>query len=122
MKVADSDNRSKYNIHVENASGLVIGDNATVTQHFSGAGTAGGTAIPSVDSARLVALADGVNRYFDLEEVRDLCFRLGVEYDDLGGAGKNGKVRELVTRVERNGRLPNLIALLKQLRSHVSWE
>lgn len=120
--MADSNDRSKYTIHIENATGLAIGDNATVTQHFSHTGNPPTTDIPFADNAQLVALADGINHHFDLEGVHDLCFRLGIAYEDLDGVGKSGKVRELVKRVERNGRLSTLITLLKQLHPHLSWE
>jgi len=114
--------KSKYTIHIENASGLVIGDNATVMQHFSsGSDSAPATILPA-DNAQLVALADQISRYFDLEETRDLCFRLGNEYDDLRGEGKRGRVRELVRALERNGRLPELLPLLQKLRPSVEWE
>ena len=32
-----------------------------------------------------------LTEYFNEEELRDLCFRLDVDYDDLPGAGKAGK-------------------------------
>jgi hypothetical protein len=113
---------SKYNINIQNATGLVIGDDARVTQHFSGGRKSPGSAVPPVDTARLVTLTDLINRYFGLADVRDLCFRFGVDHEDLGGDGKREKARELVEQMERNGRLPDLIALLKQLRPHVDWE
>jgi uncharacterized protein YhaN len=113
---------SKYNIHIENATGLIIGDHAAVAQVFSSSDETSRSPDSSVATARLVKLSDLMAHYFNLEEVRDLCFRLGIDYDDLGGEGKSGKVRELVMRLELNGRLPNLLPLLKQLRQHVSWE
>lgn len=114
---------SKYNIHIENASGLVIGDHASVTQHFDSGGTsASESAVTSMDTQQLVALSDQISRYFGLEDVRDLCFRLGIEYSDLGRQRKSANVQELVVRVERNGRLSELIVLLQQLRPHVSWQ
>ncbi len=112
---------SKYNIHIENASGLVIGDQATVTQHFVTSPQAVPVNVSSPDHARLPALVDQISRYFNLEEMRDLCFRLGIEYDDLPGEGKSAQVRELVMRVQRNGRLSELLPLLQQLRPHVQW-
>jgi hypothetical protein len=75
----------------------------------------------AVDNARLVALADQISRYFDLAEVGDLCFRLGIEFDDVRGERKSDRVRELVKLVERNGRLPEMLSLLQKLRPHVQW-
>ena len=126
LSSASADGRSptpQYNITITGGQGITIGDQAQVAQQFANSGsTVPPSAPPPVDTERLVTLADLITRYFNLSEVRDLCFRLGIEYEDLGGEGKNEKVRELVMRVERNGRLPHLIPLLQQLRSHVEWE
>ena len=53
---------------------------------------------------------------FDLEELRTLCFDLGVDYDSLRGEGKEAKARELVGYIERRGRLDELETRIKQLR------
>jgi hypothetical protein len=42
------------------------------------------------------------------EELRDLCFDLGVKYDDLGGEGAAAKARELIDYLERHCRIPEL--------------
>jgi hypothetical protein len=63
-----------------------------------------------------------LTRYFDREELRTLCFNLGVDYDDLEGEGKTNKARELVAYLERHGRLLELVTLGKKLRPHVDWE
>lgn len=113
---------AKYNITITGGQGFVIGDQAAVTQQFPPRADTNPINIPPVDNAHLVALADQISRYFDLGETRDLCFRLGIEYDDVGGEGKSGRVRELVRLVERNGRLPELLPHLQKLRPHVKWE
>jgi hypothetical protein len=59
--------------------------------------------------------------HFNEEELRDLCFHLDVDYDDLPGAGKAGKARELVTYHERRGTLPALVEVCRQLRPNVDW-
>jgi tetratricopeptide (TPR) repeat protein len=62
-----------------------------------------------------------LTEYFNEEELRDLCFRLDVEYDDLPGAGKAGKARELITYHERRRTLPALVDVCRQLRPNVDW-
>jgi hypothetical protein len=52
--------------------------------------------------------------HFDEEELRTLCFHLGVDYNDLGGEGKTGKARELVLYLERQGRLEELEEYLNE--------
>ena len=51
---------------------------------------------------------------FDLEEIRDLCFDLNVDFDALRGAGK--KAREVVAYCQRRDRLEELATRLATLR------
>lgn len=53
---------------------------------------------------------------FDREEMRTLCWELGVDYDNLRGEGKAGKARELVAYMQRYDRLPELAAKVRALR------
>lgn len=62
------------------------------------------------------ALRSLVAEHFDLEELRDLCFDLNVDFDDLRGEGKTAKARELIMYVQRRDRLNDLIVELKRLR------
>jgi hypothetical protein len=52
-----------------------------------------------------------LDHYSD-EELRTLCFKLYIPYDDLPGGTREGKARELVAYAERHGRLEALLALL----------
>jgi hypothetical protein len=47
---------------------------------------------------------------FDEDDLRDMCLELGVDYDDLSGAGQGGKVRELIAYFQRRGRTDELVA------------
>ena len=57
-----------------------------------------------------------LEQYFDLEEIRTLCFDLNVDFDDVRGEGKSARIRELLLDLGRNGRLPQLIALVQKER------
>lgn len=57
-----------------------------------------------------VALRLVLARRYNLEELRTLCFDLGVEFDDLPGEGKTAKIRELIKQCRRAGMLDDLIA------------
>lgn len=72
-------------------------------------------------TGRLAQLRQNLAEYFSDSELRDVCFDLGASYDDLGGEGKADKARELVTHLDRRGRLEELVALCSRLRPHVSW-
>jgi tetratricopeptide (TPR) repeat protein len=66
-------------------------------------------------------LRDLIATHFNDSEVRDLCFDLGVPYEDLGGQGKTDKVRELVAYCERYNRQNALVARCRELRTNVEW-
>ncbi len=76
----------------------------------------------SATSAKyLSTLHDNMDRYFSLEEIRTLCFDLGVDFDSVRGEGKAPRIRELILALARNGRLPELLSLLHDERPFVSW-
>ena len=47
-------------------------------------------------------------------ELKDLCFDLGIDYEDLPGQGKADKARELVAHCERRDRFAELEAAYKK--------
>jgi hypothetical protein len=59
---------------------------------------------------------------FNLEELRTLCFCVEIAYDNLGGEGIEAKVRELISYLERRGRIAELLRIVKQMRPDISWE
>lgn len=75
-----------------------------------------------IEQANLVKLFQKIDRHFNDADLRDLCFQLNVEYENLAGQGKRDKVRELVLWMKRNGRLPDLITLASQLRPNTRWQ
>ena len=54
--------------------------------------------------------------HFNVEELKTLCFNLGIEYEDLGGEGRSDKARELVKAMQRRTRLEHLVAHLALAR------
>lgn len=73
----------------------------------------------SVDPVRLQAQ---LVEFFSLEDIRDLCFELGIDFDDLPGEGKKGKARELVIHCRNRAMTEQLIEKAQQARPLVSWE
>ncbi len=59
---------------------------------------------------------------FDEGGLRTLCFDLGIDYDDLPGAGRANKARELVAYLDRRRRISDLIRTGKELRLDIPWD
>jgi len=62
-----------------------------------------------------------IDRHFNDEKLRTLCFALTVDYDNLGGRGKAANARELIALLQRQNRLPTLLEHLRQLHPTVDW-
>ena len=60
--------------------------------------------------------------YFNETELRNLCFDLDVEYENLSGPTKADKARELVSLLKRSDRIPELLKRCSKLRPNVPWE
>lgn len=63
--------------------------------------------LPAAGDADPTALLQRLRRLSG-EEVKTLAFELGIDYDELGGEGKTGKLRELLRYVQRQDQLPRL--------------
>lgn len=69
----------------------------------------------------LKQLREKLDAYFDEEDLRTLCFDLGVQYDNLPGRAKVYKARELVALFAQNGRIPQLVAYCAKNRPNIPW-
>jgi formylglycine-generating enzyme required for sulfatase activity len=58
---------------------------------------------------------------FKLDELRMLCFDLGVEYESLSGATRDGKAMALIEHLEHRLRLAELVALGRRIRPDIAW-
>lgn len=63
----------------------------------------------------------GLKAEFSLEEIKSLCTDLGIDYEDLGGEGKDGKARELIAYCQRRNWLDKLLAKCVALRPQFPW-
>jgi hypothetical protein len=70
----------------------------------------------TIDATDLVALRKRIVTGYNLEEIRTLCSDIGVDYDNLGGEGKEAKARELVAYLKRRNKLDDLIRFLQDDR------
>lgn len=72
--------------------------------------------IEALEQLILVRLYLSLDSRFDEQELRSLCFALGVEYDSLPAVGKSARLRELIAHLHRRGRLAALIEHYHRLR------
>lgn len=62
------------------------------------------------------ALYRSIAALFDVDELDDLAFRLGIEPDELDGKRRDTRARSLVQYCKRRDMLPELIDIARQLR------
>ena len=70
----------------------------------------------------LTQLREILAQRFSLEDLRTLCFDLGVDAETLPGEGKEAKARELVAYLDNRKRIPDLVRLGRARRSEIEWE
>ncbi len=73
------------------------------------------------ERSQLTQLRQQIAEHFNQEELKTLCFDLGLDYDDLGGQGKTANARELVAYCDRHHRIAELVAAVKQAKPDLSW-
>lgn len=59
---------------------------------------------------------------FSDEDLRTLCFEMSIDYENLPGRTKKGRIRELITEIQRQGRVDELIERLRAARPHIDWQ
>ncbi len=73
-------------------------------------------------SSGLAQLRRRIEESFNLDEIKNLCFDLGINYENLPGEMTlTGRSRELVNYCQRNGRLADLITLCAEQRPPLDW-
>lgn len=60
--------------------------------------------------------------HFNENELRDLCFDLGIDYENLPPGAKKDKARELILAVEKAARFPELFNWVKSHRPAAAWD
>lgn len=71
---------------------------------------------------QVASLGRQISANFNEEELREFCFEIDVDYEDLRGGSKSSKARELADYCRRMGTVPLLWEKLHEYRSHVQWQ
>ena len=75
-----------------------------------------------IESTRyLRELRRGMAQFFDLDELRSLMFDLELDWDELTGESKSAKCRACIMLLARQGRLNDLLVLLREERPAAAW-
>ncbi|MCB8943408.1 MAG: tetratricopeptide repeat protein [Ardenticatenaceae bacterium] len=77
--------------------------------------------MPAKSNAYLVQLRDQIAKTFNLEELKAMAFELNLDWDELHGARKTIRIQDMITQLARNGRLAELIYLLRKKRPRKIW-
>ncbi|MCA9995126.1 MAG: hypothetical protein KDE56_05230 [Anaerolineales bacterium] len=72
-------------------------------------------------SNELTDLREKLNRYFSLGELKTICFDLRIDHESLDTGNKPALVESLIVHLGRTGRMPELLALVREQRQHVDW-
>ncbi len=104
--------------HVAGRDQITTTTSTTITQQGSSSSAAATPLPPIINKVELSKL---IRQHYDLGEFKSLCFELEVAYDDLPGETLTNRVEALVEYLERRGRVPHLLPLLKQQRPSATW-
>ncbi len=67
-------------------------------------------------------LRQKLDEHFNKDELKLICFDLGVDFDNLAGDSKAIKAMELVALMEREQKIADLVSACKRYRPKVVWE
>ena len=70
---------------------------------------------------QLVELRRLLAQRFSRDDLRTLCFDMGIRYDEFPDS-VNGLARELVLYCEQRDSIPELVATAQELRPDISWD
>lgn len=77
--------------------------------------------IRDADRVDRMALRQKLVEAFSLDELQQICFDLGVDYEDLGSEGKSATAVKLILYCQRSGRTRQLIEICRALRPEAAW-
>lgn len=71
---------------------------------------------------QLILLKEILTTWFNRDELEDLSFDLGVDYNALGGQTKESNVRHLLMMMSRRGRLTQLLEFCDSKKPEIEWD
>ncbi len=77
--------------------------------------------VSSATAIDAVALRRNLATYYSENELKDLCFELEIDHEDLARGRKSDFAREIILYLQRRGRLTEIVNLCIEKRPHVDW-
>lgn len=72
-------------------------------------------------SIGLQKFRNNLGAFFNTSDLKELCFNLEINYEDLEGESRKAKILDLVEYGVRHNRLADLKAEISRLRPHATW-
>ncbi len=124
--VAQIDFRNPFQAHgIQDYLGLIrlIRDALASPAHFNNLNVTinSFTEVGSTRNTGLATLRQNIEKYFNMDELKDLTFDLGINYENIPGETISAKSRELINYCQRHNLLRELIEKCAELRSQVDW-
>lgn len=66
-------------------------------------------------------LLNNLTSYYSLEELRNLCFVLGIDFEELEGGRKSTKFASLLSYLDQRDRIPELVEICSKQRPNAVW-
>ena len=76
---------------------------------------------PAANRSDLVELRRNLNEAFNTTDLRNLCWDLGIDYENLSGDNKLDKTRELLDYLDNRSRVADLLVILQKERPKIAW-
>lgn len=73
------------------------------------------------ESINFKRLREQLSLLFNIDEIKTLCFDLGIEYENIPGDTLDGKTRELVNYCYKKGMLSKLLLECANSHPHINW-
>ena len=80
-----------------------------------------GELVHLVDLKISLRIAQQMSSYFTLDEIKTLCFDLGIDYDQLRGNTPDHKLRDLIFACKKFDMFEELVQLCRDFYPHVTW-
>lgn len=80
------------------------------------------TSRSTYSSKEMTALLDEIDTLFKDDDIAELCFQMGIDYENISGKTKRARIRDLVDQMRRNNRLLALVVRIIKARPNHSWE